>query len=608
MNGVRKIELLSPAKDAATGMEAILHGADAVYIGADKFGARASAGNSIDEIKRLCDFAHIYYAKVYVTVNTILKDSELEQVRQMITELYRIGVDGLIVQDMSIAEMDIPPIELHASTQTDNRTADKVKFFEDIGFTRVVLARELSLQQIKEIHDRCNVELEVFVHGALCVSYSGQCYISQACFGRSANRGECAQFCRLPLTLKDGNGRILCRNKHLLSLKDMNRTGSLEELLDAGVTSLKIEGRLKDVSYVKNVTAHYRQQLDEIFSRRKEYARSSSGISELSFVPDPRKSFSRGFTDYFLHGRTHDLYSPDTPKSIGEKIGVVSEVKADRLRIAGKVPIANGDGLCYRNGNNELCGFRVNRAENDGVVFPQKMPLVKKGTDIYRNYDSLFEKTLSKKSAVRLIGVDIELTENAFGYALSLCDEDGVRVSVSVAQEKIKADNRQTDLQKRELSKLGNTPFRAKEVSVSTDGPAFIPLSVLSAARRKAVESLLSAREMNRKVKYVKVKRNDTPYPGRQLDYRGNVMNSLAGQFYTRHGTDVTEDAFECGHKRGKVLMTCRHCIRYAMNMCPKENRGVRHESDWYIETSDKRRFRLLFDCKACEMKVIDCD
>lgn len=609
MKNIRKIELLSPAKDADTGIEAIIHGADAVYIGASRFGARAAAGNSTEDIKRLCDFAHIYNAKVYVTVNTIIKDKELAEVEKTIHDLYNAGVDALIVQDMAIMEMNLPPIELHASTQTDNRTVEKVRFLKEAGFSRVVLARELSLSQIRDIHEACDVELEVFIHGALCVSYSGQCYISQACFGRSANRGECAQFCRLPLTMTDADGKVIAKDRHLLSLKDLNQTDSLEELLDAGATSLKIEGRLKDMSYVKNITAHYRQKLDNIFKRRPEYTRASSGHCTYTFAPEPEKSFSRGFTSYFLHGRNNGIYSFDTPKSLGEKVGVMKEAGQKFIKIAGTKKLSNGDGICYLDENNELKGFRINKVEGNNV-FPQEMPRIRKGTELFRNLDHEFEKALSRKSAERLISVNMELAENNFGYTLSAEDEDGNHVSVAFAQPKENARSPQKERIAKEIGKLGNTCFKAESVKISLDEERFIPASAISEARRKTIEKLLSARKINYRRNIARItKDNATPFPEQQTDYRGNVMNKLAEQFYREHNCEVTEPAYEASYVKGREVMHCKHCIKYAFGWCTREGKkDNRYREPFYIETGNGKRFRLSFDCKACEMKVIDCN
>ena len=432
----RPIELLAPAKNLECGMEAINHGADAVYIGAPRFGARAAAGNSLEDIEALVRYAHLYRVRIYVTVNTILKEEELADTEKMIWDLYRVGVDALIVQDMGITRLNLPPIPLHASTQMDNRTPQKVKFLAEAGFRQVVLARELTLDEIAKIHAACpDTPLEVFVHGALCVSYSGQCYVSQACFGRSANRGECAQFCRLSFDMVDADGKTIARGKHLLSLKDMNQSDNLEALLDAGASSLKIEGRLKDVAYVKNVTAYYRQKLDAILKRRKEYVRASSGTVRLAFRPQLDKSFSRGFTDYFLHGRTPDIFSFHTPKSLGEEMGVVKEVRGNYFTVAGVKPFSNGDGLCYLDEQGKLHGFRVNRVENN-KLYPQEMPRLRPKTKIYRNFDQEFERVMQKKSAERKMAVSMLFEENNFGFTLTLTDEDDNCISVTLPAEK----------------------------------------------------------------------------------------------------------------------------------------------------------------------------
>lgn len=418
MNKPRKIELLAPAKNLECGIAAIDHGADAVYIGAPRFGARAAAGNSLEDIAALVAYAHVYNARIYVTVNTLLHDEELADTEQMIWELYRIGVDALIVQDMALTGMNLPPIPLHASTQMDNRTTQKVKFLAEAGFRQVVLARELSLKDIHTIHQACpEVALEVFVHGALCVSYSGQCYVSQACFGRSANRGECAQFCRLSFDLVDADGKRIVNNKHLLSLKDLNQSEELEQLLDAGASSLKIEGRLKDVAYVKNVTAYYRRKLDAIFHRRPEYRPASSGRVRLDFTPQLDKSFSRGFTHYFLFDRPRDVASFDTPKSLGEEMGTVKEIRGNYLTVAGVKPFHNGDGVCYLDEAGKLQGFRINRVENN-KLFPQEMSRLKPRTVLYRNFDQEFDRILSRKSADRKIGVSLVMSENNFGFKI----------------------------------------------------------------------------------------------------------------------------------------------------------------------------------------------
>lgn len=602
----RPIELLAPAKNLECGIEAINHGADAVYIGAPRFGARAAAGNSIEDIKALVEHAHLYNARIYVTVNTILHDEELPETEKMIWELYRAGVDALIIQDMGITRLNLPPIALHASTQMDNRTPEKVKFLSDIGFRQVVLARELSLDEIKKIHDTCpETLLEVFIHGALCVSYSGQCYVSQACYGRSANRGECAQFCRLAFDLVDSNGKTIEQNKHLLSLKDMNQSDNLEALLDAGATSLKIEGRLKDVSYVKNVTAYYRQKLDSIFKYRKEYVRASSGTVKTTFTPQLDKSFSRGFTDYFLRGRNPGIFSFSTPKSLGEEVGTVKEIRGNYFTVAGVKSFNNGDGLCYIDDNGRLQGFRVNRVENN-KLFPQDMPRLKPKTRLYRNFDQEFEKLMQKKSAERKIAVDICLAENNFGFTLSFTDEDDNSVSITLERAKEPARTPQADNLRNQLSKLGNTPFETKDIKIDLSDNWFIPSSELSELRRNAVEKLLEARRINYRREVFRLKESKTKFPVSTLTYLGNVMNSSAAEFYKNHGVLKVMPALEKEQPKDAVLMFCKHCIRYSMGWCPVHHK-VRSpfREPYYLVSSDGRRFRLEFDCKQCQMKVL---
>ena len=603
---VRAIELLAPAKNLECGIEAINHGADAVYIGAPRFGARAAAGNSLDDIAALVRYAHLYRVRIYVTVNTILKEDELKATEAMIWDLYRIGVDALIVQDMGITQLDLPPIPLHASTQMDNRTPEKVQFLAEAGFRQVVLARELSLDEIGRIHRRCpGTLLEVFVHGALCVSYSGQCYVSQACYGRSANRGECAQFCRLGFDLVDADGKTIVNDRHLLSLKDMNQSANLEALLDAGASSLKIEGRLKDVSYVKNVTAYYRQQLDAIFRRRKEYMRASSGTVHLAFRPQLDKSFSRGFTDYFAHGRNPGIFNLNTPKSLGEEVGTVKEVRGNCLTVAGVKPFANGDGLCYLDGQGKLHGFRVNRVEGN-KLFPLEMPRgIRPKTMLYRNFDQEFERVMQKKSAIRKIAVDMRLEANPSGFTLDLSDEDGTRVSVVLEREKERARTPQAENLKAQLGKLGTTPFEAREIAIGFAEDWFIPASGLSDLRRRGVERLLQARRITYPQERRQWEQTAHPYPEKELDYRGNVMNTLAEAFYRRHGVERIAPAFEREAPAGVALMFCKHCIRYSLGWCPVyQKKRSPYREPYYLVSSDGKRFRLEFDCKACQMKV----
>ena len=603
----RKIELLAPAKNLECGIAAIDHGADAVYIGAPRFGARAAAGNSLDDIAELVKYAHLYNVRIYVTLNTILKDEELKDTEKMIWDLYRIGVDALIVQDMGLLSLNLPPIPLHASTQMDNRNPEKVKFLADTGFRQVVLARELSLEQIRKIHETVpQTPLEVFVHGALCVSYSGQCYVSQHCFGRSANRGECAQFCRLAFDMVDADGKMMVQNKHLLSLKDLNQSEELEKLLDAGASSFKIEGRLKDVAYVKNVTACYRQKLDAIFKRRKEYIRASSGSVKLAFKPQLDKSFSRGFTNYFLFERNKDIFSFDTPKSMGEEMGYVKEIRGNYIIVAGVKPFSNGDGICYLDERGKLKGLRINRVENNKLFPAGEMPRIKPRTVLYRNFDQEFEKLMQRKSAERKLGVSIALTENNFGFTLTLTDEDDVQVSIVLNREKELARTPQTENIKNQLAKLGNTPFEVERIDVDLKDNWFLPSSVIAEARREGVERLLSARRMNYRQEIVSMPESVHSFPQSELTYLGNVMNEGAMSFYRNHGVTRIAPAFEKRPANDAVLMFCKHCLRYSMGWCP-----VRHKQKspfrepYYLVSGDGKRFRLEFDCKHCQMKVM---
>lgn len=601
----RPIELLAPAKNLECGMEAINHGADAVYIGAPRFGARAAAGNSLEDIEALVRYAHLYRVRIYVTVNTILKEEELADTEKMIWDLYRVGVDALIVQDMGITRLNLPPIPLHASTQMDNRTPQKVKFLAEAGFRQVVLARELTLDEIAKIHAACpDTPLEVFVHGALCVSYSGQCYVSQACFGRSANRGECAQFCRLSFDMVDADGKTIARGKHLLSLKDMNQSDNLEALLDAGASSLKIEGRLKDVAYVKNVTAYYRQKLDAILKRRKEYVRASSGTVRLAFRPQLDKSFSRGFTDYFLHGRTPDIFSFHTPKSLGEEMGVVKEVHGNYFTVAGVKPFSNGDGLCYLDEQGKLHGFRVNRVENN-KLYPQEMPRLRPKTKIYRSFDQEFERVMQKKSAERKIAVSMLFEENNFGFTLTLTDEDDNCISVTLPAEKTLARTPQAENLKNQLGKLGNTPFELEKLDISLSADWFVPSSALADLRRNAVEKLLEARRINYPQERVRFPKTMHAFIVGDLTYLGNVMNTKAQAFYHDHGVKRIEPAFEKEPRTDAVLMFCKHCLRYSMGWCPVHHKVKSpYKEPYYLVSTDGRRFRLDFDCKVCQMKV----
>ena len=603
----RPIELLSPAKDLNCGIEAINHGADAVYIGAPKFGARSAVGNSLEDIRELCEYAHLYGARIYVTLNTILKEDELEEAERMIWDLWRVGTDALIIQDMGITRLNLPPIPLHASTQTDNRTPEKVRFLEAAGFTQVVLARELSLNEIRRISEATTVPLEVFVHGALCVSYSGQCYLSAALSGRSANRGECAQYCRLPYTMVDATGTEIVSNKHLLSLKDMNRSDQLEALLDAGVSSLKIEGRLKDAGYVKNITAYYRKKLDAVLSRRPEYRRASAGRSTYTFEPVAEKSFNRGFTTFLLEGRTADITAFNTPKSLGEPVGMVKEIKGNSFTVAGLKQLNNGDGLVFFNRKGELEGFRVNRVEANRV-FPLDMPQLTPKTPLYRNFDQAFDKLLAKPSAERKLSVEIEFLDNPFGFTLCMEDETGARIMLTEPFAKELARREQQDNIRTQLSKLGNTPFEASKVVVGLSENWFVPSSLLADMRRRGVEKLLEARRTRYPRETVKRVQPSVsiPFPERQLTYLGNVANGKARSFYQDHGVEQIDPAFELSPRKDVPLMFTKHCLRYSMGWCPTYQKDKSPYKEPYYLLYKDTRLRLQFDCKHCQMLVFE--
>lgn len=621
---MKRLELLAPAKNLECGIAAIDHGADAVYIGAPRFGARAAAGNSVDDIAALCRYAHQFDAKVYVTTNTIVFDDELDDTFRLIEELQTVGVDAILVQDMAILQ-GVQKIFYHASTQADNRSPEKVAWLRAQGFSRVVLARELSLEEIREIHERVpDVELEVFVHGALCVSYSGQCYLSQHCFGRSANRGECAQMCRMKYDLVDADGREIAHQRHFLSLKDLCRIDDLEALADAGAVSFKIEGRLKDVGYVKNVVSAYSQRLDALCRKRPDdFQRVSRGRVNYFFKPDLKKTFNRGFTDYFLHckrdeqgilqGRQADIVSLDTPKALGEYVGRVKEIRRDSLTVAGTAAFANGDGVCFFEGK-ELVGFRVNRVEGNRL-FPLKMPEgLRPGMVLYRNHDVAFEKVLSGKTAERKIPVKMVFREVPDGFELSLDEGIGMKDEGKCRKgvlkiEKTLAEKSQRENIIRQLTKLGNTPFVCDEIIIEGDADKyFIPSSQLTELRRQVclTPNPSPEREGNFGAQMPKTPSNSFPSPfgegqgGALL----NVSNRLAREFYERQGVAV-EPAFELKEPPQAMLMQCRHCLRYTMGYCVKHGgQKPTWREPLSLRLADGRAFRLEFDCKNCQMNV----
>lgn len=630
---MRKLELLAPAKNLECGKAAIDHGADAVYIGAAKFGARASAGNSLDDIRELCLYAHQFGAKVYVTVNTIVYQDELEDTRALLRALTEMRVDALLVQDMAVLELlpkDMKPLPaLHASTQTDNRTAEKVAWLHGLGFERVVLARELSLAEIKTIHQTVpDVQLEGFVHGALCVSYSGVCYASQYCFQRSANRGACAQFCRMKFDLIDAQGREIEHQRHLLSLKDLCQIDHLEEMADAGICSFKIEGRLKDVEYVKNVVSAYSKRLNRIIEKRgDDYRRASLGRVTYYFEPDLKKTFNRGYTDYFLHRRQPYIYSPDTPKALGEYVGKVKEIRRGSFNVAGTASFANGDGLCFINDEHELEGFRINRAEGNRL-FPLRMPdNLRPGAALYRNRDEAFSKLLKGKTAERKIPITLTLSVTDNGFALSATGQ-GIKPTCQVLEmDKQKAMKPQRDNILRQLGKLGDTPYLADVIELEGQADAyFIPSSALATLRREVVQAIELERPNEVETPSVHPSVSPTAPPVRkpsgtlawQPEYRKftylyNIANTLSKSFYQREGLSNVADAYEVsqganeGSKRNDsvLVMQCRHCLRYSLGHCVR--RGGKQPT-WkeplYLRLGDGRRFRLEFKCDECQMNI----
>ena len=610
---MRTLELLAPAKNLECGIAAIDHGADAVYIGAPRFGARAAAGNSLDDIRQLCDYAHQFGAKVHVTVNTIIYDSELEETLRMIRQLQEVGVDALLLQDMGVmdAVRSFWKGELHSSTQCDTRSAAKVKWLQSLGFHRAVLARELSVSEISDIHEAVpDMDLEVFVHGALCVSYSGVCYASQHCFHRSANRGECAQFCRLKFDLQDDNGREIEHQRHLLSLKDMCQIDNLGELAQAGACSFKIEGRLKDVGYVKNVVSAYSQRLNEIVARYpKVYRRASRGVVNYHFEPNLKKTFNRGFTTYFSNGRQPDIVSFDTPKAMGEYVGKVKEIRGNSFNVAGTASFANGDGLCFINGDRELEGFRVNRAEGNRL-FPLKMPEhLRPGMGLYRNNDVAFEKTLSGKTAERKIPVEIIFRPVEGGFEVV---SGNARAFVEFEHQEAKKP--QIDNIIRQLGKLGNTPYVCSQVIVEDGGVYFVPSSLLGELRRLLVEELQVRLETQDETSVLRKDPQAQKVEAWQPSYAAypylyNISNEQARTFYEGNGMVHGEPAFELAgfSKDGKqpLLMQCRHCIRYSLGFCVKRGgKSPNWKEPLHLVLPDGKSFRLEFACKECQMNV----
>jgi collagenase-like PrtC family protease len=597
------LELLAPARDAECGIAAINHGADAVYIGAPKFGARAAAGNPLKDIAELISYAHKYWARVYITLNTILYDNELEEARALIHELYDAGADALIIQDMGLLELDLPPIPLFASTQTHNYDIEKIRFLEQVGFQRVILARELSIDQVRDIRAATSLDLEFFVHGALCVSFSGQCYFSQAAMGRSANRGECAQMCRLSYTLTDSRGNVLANNQHVLSLRDLNLSEFLPELVSAGVTSFKIEGRLKDAAYVRNITSFYRRILDASIEGEPNLRRASSGTTSLFFQPDPERTFNRGYTDYFLHGRRPDIVSLHTPKSLGKAIGEVTAVSADSFTLDTTEVLRSGDGICFFDDQDQLTGTNINRVDGNHIV-PNSLAGIAQGTMMYRNHDHAFLQFLKSDRSVRKIGVEVQFSETADGFQLRLIDEDGNEAAHRIAHVKDAAENpaaaRATF--EAQLTKLGGTAYGPTGFTSELTNIWFIPVKVLNQLRRDAVAALDAVRQNAFPRRTASIIPNDIPFPKTSLDFSANVVNAMADSFYRRHGVKHIEQGFELQDDlSGKVLMTTRHCLKYQFDLC----RGKGSQDEELFLNDGTTKYKLEFDCGNCVMKVV---
>jgi collagenase-like PrtC family protease len=596
------IELLAPARDADIGIAAVNCGADAVYIGAERFGARSEASNDLRNIEKLIHHAHRYWARVYATVNTILTDAEIPVAVKLINDLYEIGADAVIIQDIGLLMCDLPPLPLFASTQMHNNTAEKVLFLEKIGIQRVILARELSLEEIQAIRKKTAVDLEFFIHGALCVCYSGQCSMSYALGGRSGNRGQCAQPCRRRYSLVDNDGHVMIKDRYLLSLCDLNLSENLRELIQAGISSFKIEGRLKDKAYVMNVVGHYRQKLDEILNEK--HSPSSSGQVHLNFQPDLLKTFNRGYTDYFLRGRTQKLSSHLTPKSIGEPIGAVSLVGKNEFTVETDIALHNGDGICFFDQEQKLHGTFINIANGNRMI-PDKMNYIVAGTMIYRNYDHEFVRQLLKDKAQRTIEILFTLSLSRDGFILMAVDQDGNRASSSLqhAHELARKSQDMKETIVCQLKKCGDSEFDCKEVIVEFPDAYFLPVALLNSLRRTALQNLVKVRHHNRPRRSGQIIMNAEPYPEKELDYHGNVLNQKAREFYLSHGVRKIEAAAESGlDLHGRKVMTTKYCILFQFGLCKQ---GAKQKKSLYLVNEDGVRFRLDFDCMRCEMKVI---
>ena len=607
MASPKTIELLAPAKNLICGRAAIAHGADAIYIGGPKFGAREDAGNSIRDIEQLVSEAQIFRVKVYVALNTILYDSELEEASRQIKNLWEVGVDALIIQDLGILEMDLPPLPLHASTQLHNYLPEQLRFLEAVHFKRAVLARELTLEQIREIRSQTSIELEAFIHGALCVSFSGRCYLSHAIGGRSANRGACAQPCRKRYTLYDADKQIISADQHLLSLKDLNHSHSIKELAEAGVQSLKIEGRLKEIDYVKNITAFYRQKIDAFLEENSEFQAASAGKVAVGFVANPVKSFNRGATDYFLHGRSKEITSFESPKFLGEDLGVVNKVTTNCFELNTAIKIANNDGLVFISPSGESIGIKVNTTEGTRI-FPDRMNSICPGARVFRNHDHLFQQQLKAELTVRKIRVSVELSETENGFELKAQDETGLEVQLirELSKDPARDPVKSKETIHHQLSKTGDSIYVVTSIKTNGAEKYFFQSSVLNGMRRELLDKITEGRIVKTPCRVIN-EPNSFPYPSTHIGYEGNISNRLALQFFRRHGVENPEMAFEkLSDYRGKTVMTTRHCLKFQLGFCPKcGGAKPEHFSEPFLLNDGKNELKLDFDCAQCVMKVI---
>lgn len=607
MTPFKRIELLAPARNLESGVAAINFGADAVYIGFNRFGAREAAGNSIDDIEKLVEYAHFFYAKVYVTVNTIIYSNELKEVETLIHQLYSIGVDAIIIQDMGILEMDLPPIPIHASTQAHNASIEKIKFFEEVGLQRVILARELSLEEIGNISKRTTIELEAFVHGALCVSYSGQCYFSHAITGRSANRGECAQPCRSLYNLVDENGKVIVNSKHLLSLKDSNQSNNIELLIDAGVTSLKIEGRLKDIDYVKNITAHYRKLIDSAIVRKSNLRKASSGLVIFNFEPNPERSFNRGFTTLFTNGRQKGQATLLTQKATGQFVGKVSATSPNWFTIDGHTPITNGDGLCFFNKKGVLTGLRANKVEGS-KIYPLAMNGIAIGEKVFRNSDKAFSDLLATNVASRQIRGNIIVAISQNTIRATFIDEDEISSSIEkkYVYEASRKNTNIIDSIQSQFSKTGGLPFKIQnvEVKIEKNIAPFFSLSELNAWRRELLDLHFKTRVLSYPRVEIPLSPNNYPYFQNKLNFKANVSNPLAKKFYLRHGAESIDDAFELDNNFwGREIMNTRYCILFELGYCNGKTKNSTLPKKLYLQ-DQHRKYPLSFNCNHCSMSI----